>query len=56
MCPAYDYSLESSDKYRMLKALKYILLTNGERFTNPSQQGKRLIDEYDVRGIFLVGK
>ncbi|CAK93326.1 unnamed protein product (macronuclear) [Paramecium tetraurelia] len=50
----YDNSISISDRYRIQKALRFALLTNGESITTPfNEEDPRLCDQFDVRGIFL---
>ncbi|CAK73884.1 unnamed protein product (macronuclear) [Paramecium tetraurelia] len=51
----YDDSINSSDRYRIQKALRFALLTKGESITSPfNQDDPRLCDEMDIRGFFFT--
>ncbi|CAD8155175.1 unnamed protein product [Paramecium pentaurelia] len=51
----YDDSINISDRYRIQKALRFALLTNGQSITSPfNEEDPRLCDELDIRGFFLT--
>ncbi|CAD8068228.1 unnamed protein product [Paramecium sonneborni] len=52
---SYDDSINISDRYRIQKALRFAILTNGQSITSPfNEQDPRLSDEMDIRGFFIT--
>lgn len=55
LCPKAQNFVANNDFYRLEKALKYAIASNGEFFSarDEGDQGK-LREIYDIRGIFLT--
>jgi len=54
ICPHYDNSIPPSDLYRLEKALKYAIASDGKTFLWTDQTEEKLKEIFDVRGFFLT--
>jgi len=54
ICPHYDNSIPPTDVYRIEKALKYAIASNGQTFLWTDHLEEKLKEIYDVRGFFLT--
>jgi len=54
ICPSYDDSILRNDYYRIEKALRYAIASEGQSFLPKKGTDESIKDQYDVRGFFLT--
>ena len=54
MCPSYDDSISKNDFYRLEKAFRYAIVSNGTIFGPRVDNKPALKDIYDLRSFFFV--
>ena len=55
MCPSYDDSISKNDFYRLEKAFRYAIISNGSTFGSKDDNiSPALKDRYDLRSFFFV--
>ena len=54
LCPAYDNSIDLKDFYRLEKALKYVIASDGKTCTWTDLDEEKISTMFDVRGFFLT--
>ena len=54
LCKKYNEQPAITDKYRLIRAIRFALLTNGETYQSPFKiEEPKLSEILDVRGFFL---